>query len=366
MSQCAAGKRRIALASIIGLVLLITGCNAARLKELATEGAEEDTSSTKSYAPNFRNKDEPEVLKPSGIITGGQQVYTGSLGEIAKIVVGAEETVRFVQPVAVGGYENFLYVVDAQGPAVYRYDLDNKIIHVLGEAGSELAGEPMNIFVEPDLSFYIADPAGKRVLYFNRDGRLVRQFQDLKNLSRPVDVVVDEKTDSVLVADGTYSHIVVFNKLGTPLYAFGQRGTGPGRFRAITAMTKGPDSLYVTDRLELPVQELEMGVGISGRFRYSLGEGFLTWPTAIVVDKDQRVFVSDRSDNTIKVFDDIRLIATVGGSGAAPGRFRLITDMWLAKNGLLYVADSLNRRVQVFQVVSENEQGLDNRVINLP
>jgi len=45
------------------------------------------------------------------------------------------------------------------------------------------------------------------------------------------------------------------------------------------------------------------------------------------------------------------LLATVGGTGASPGRFKGITDVAL-ESGFLYVADSLNGRIQVFKVTS--------------
>ena len=281
---------------------------------------------------------------------------------MTNILVGSKEPIHFKQPVAVSGYANSLYVVDGEGgtegPVVFRYDLIDKTIETIGKIGINFKGDPMGIYVAPDLGFYIADPDGKKVLHFDKSGKLLQTFQDIKNLSRPVDVVVDENSGDVFIADGSYSHIVVFNKVATPVYAIGARGTGPGRFRAITALAKGPNGLYVADRIELPVQELALGGkdSVAGAFRYSLGEGDLIWPTAIALDKNNRVYVSDKSDNTIKIFDDIRLLATVGGGGAAPGRFRLITDMWMSDDGYLYVADSLNRRVQVFRVIPEREQ----------
>jgi DNA-binding beta-propeller fold protein YncE len=284
-------------------------------------------------------------------ITGGQQPIGGVAGEFARVIVGEGNTVSFINPVTVGGVRDQLYIADAGARAIYRYDLTNKAIKILGQAGGQFVGEPSGLFVEPDLSFYVADPTGKQVLYFDSEGNFVRRYSDLANLSRPVDVVVDPDRNQVYVADGTYSHIVVFSKFGQALFAVGSRGRGPGKFRTITAMARGKDSLFVADRLELPLQEIDMA---TGTFRYSFGQGQIVWPTAIAVDKEQRLFVSDRSDNTIKVFDDVRLIATIGGTGSAPGRFRLIADMWISDQGLLYVADSMNRRVQVFRVLSES------------
>jgi hypothetical protein len=160
-----------------------------------------------------------------------------------------------------------------------------------------------------------------------------------------MDVVVDEKSGDVLVADGSFSHIVVFNSVGKATRAIGRRGMGPGRFRAMTFMTSGDDGLYILDRLELPAQVIDW----QGNYHYSFGENELIFPSAIAVDRDQRAYISDRSNNTIKVYQDGRLIMNFGGGGSALGRFRLVTGMWINGN-LLYVADSLNRRVQVLRI----------------
>jgi hypothetical protein len=72
-------------------------------------------------------------------------------------------------------------------------------------------------------------------------------------------------------------------------------------------------------------------------------------PRALAVDASGRVFVSDEMEQRIKVFRGGKLLASFGGSGNAPGRFGRIESMALDGN-LLYVADSLNARVEVLLV----------------
>jgi DNA-binding beta-propeller fold protein YncE len=350
MPQCCARQRRLALvAACLLAVFDLAACSVGELKSAVTTGKKAAT--TTGLAAGYTRPGEPEVLVVDEAITGGRQAIGGVAGEFARVLVGEGNTVSFINPVTVGGVRDQLYIADAGARAIYRYDLTNKTIRTLGQAGGQFMGEPAGLFVETDLSFYVADPTGKQVLYFDPEGNFVRRYSDLANLSRPVDVVFDADRNQVYVADGTYSHIIVFSKFGQALFAVGSRGRGPGKFRTITALARGKDSLFVADRLELPLQEIDLA---TGSFRYSFGQGQIVWPTAIVLDKEQRLFVSDRSDNTIKVFDDVRLIATIGGTGSAPGRFRLIADMWMSEQGVLYVADSMNRRIQVFRVISEN------------
>lgn len=341
--------------------IVLGSCSVAQLKTSVTS-PEKSTIATRAVSPpvTYTRPGEPEVLVVMEPITGGrQELASGAMGEFARIVVGSSDTVMFLNPVAVGGVKDQMFIVDARARAIYRYNLTTKAVQTLAQAGAQFIGDPAGIAVESDLSFYVADPEGKQVLYFDVDGNFIRRFADAANLARPIDIAVDEQRGQVFVADGSYSHIVVFNKTGQAISAIGGRGQGPGKFRAITAIEKGKDSLFVADRLEYPLQEIDI---TTGAFRFSIGQGQILWPTAIVVDKHKRVFASDRSDDTIKIFDDIRLIATIGGTGYAPGRFRQVTDMWLSDQDVLYVADSLNRRVQAFRVVTDNSGPLPIRL----
>ncbi len=332
---------------VIVLLLSLSACSVAELEKFATEGealAEEDPSAPRR-GTGLSQKVGTELLSVESTIMGGKISIKGYAGEFRRLLIGGSDEVRLEQPVAVGGTGNTLYIVDASPKVVYKYDLVVNEIEPVKDIANYLVGEPSNIYVARDGSFYLVDSIGKQVLQFSAEGDFLVRYQDLANLSRPMDVLVDEESGNVLVADGSFSHIVVFDRAGNALQAIGQRGTGPGYFRAITFMTSGADGIYVLDRLELPVQVLSW----QGEYRYSFGESELVFPNAIAVDRDQRVFVTDRADNTVRAYQNGQLQMTFGGGGAAPGRFRLPSGLWVNGN-LLYVADSMNRRVQVLRI----------------
>jgi sugar lactone lactonase YvrE len=323
----------------------LAACSVAELEKFALEGDELTAAEATKHDTGFSRKVGAKLLSAESMITGGRRSYKGVSGQLSRLVIGEADEIKFQEPVAVGGVDGMLYIVDAGPKVVYKYDLVTNEIVPVEEIETHFAGSPGNIYVAKDRSFYIVDSIGQQVMHFSEHGELLTTFQDLANLSRPMDVTVNEDTGNVYVADGSFSHIVIFNRLGKAINAIGQRGTGPGRFRAITFMTSGADGLFVLDRLELPVQVIDW----EGNYRYSFGESELLFPNAIAVDKDQRAFVSDRSTNTIQVYQNGQHLMTFGGGGSAPGRFRLISGMWVNGN-LLYVADSLNQRVQVLRI----------------
>lgn len=330
---------------LLMLAVPLAACSVVELEKFALEGEELQAVKVTKRDTGFSQKVGAKLLSAESLIKGGRRSYKGFSGQLSRFMIGEADEIKLQQPVAVGGVDGVLYIVDAGPKVVYKYDLVTNEIQPVEEIATHFSGSPGNIYVAKDRSFYIVDSVGRQVLHFSEHGKLLMTFQDLANLSRPMDVTVNEKTGDVLVADGSFSHIVIFNSMGKATSAIGQRGTGPGRFRAMTFLTSSDDGLYVLDRLELPVQVIDW----QGNYRYSFGESELLFPSAIAVDKGQRAYVSDRSTNTIQVYQDGQLIMTFGGGGSAPGRFRLVTGMWIDGN-LLYVADSLNRRVQVLRI----------------
>lgn len=256
---------------------------------------------------------------------------------------------RLQRPVAVAVRDHNVYIVDAGRDLLYLYDDLSKRMSVLKDLRGAVSGEVTDIYVAADRSYYLADADGRQVLHFDRNGQLLQTFKDALNLARPVAVSVDETNGDVYIADGLFDHVLVFNSAGDPWRMIGDRGMEDGEFLNITAMTRGPDGVYVTARLGKRGQVLDQD---SGKFRYAFDDDTLVFPNGIAVDKlDDRAYVSDFFDNSIKIFKHGHLLATVGGTGASPGRFKGISDVTL-ESGFLYVADSLNGRIQVFKITS--------------
>lgn len=249
----------------------------------------------------------------------------------------AQVFMQFLSPVASVARNGILYVVELGHRQILRYDPARM---ALARFSDHVVSAPETIAVGPDLSLYVADQASGRVLHFGWDGRRLPDIGHESVLRRPTSVVVDETGGRVYVADSLYNHVAVFTNLGHAITTLRSDES-----RSIESMAGGPDGLYLVDRLSRQVVVL----GLDGVDRYAFGSDTLKEPRAIVVDRFNRVFVSDDFDNAIKVFEDQELVASVGGNGASPGKFNRITHLSLDRN-TLYVADSLNARVQFSQL----------------
>lgn len=278
-----------------------------------------------------------QLLTPGPTLAGGRiSARPNPLSALPQLP-GMKGYLPWLSPTAVAVRGNYMYVVDGGRRQIFQYDLAQQTMTPFAEFS---AGAVSGITVGPDLSLYVADINARQVLHFSVDGRLLQTFGNSMEVARPVAVSLDEASGRIWVADSLYNHVVVFNSLGRVLSALQSR-TG----RSIEAMADGPDGLYLVDRLSRQV----VVIGQDGADRYTLGSGVLKIPGVIAVDHFNRVFVSDSFDNTIKVYEHGRLVASVGGSGATPASFNRITSLWIEQN-ILYVTDSLNARIQTFRV----------------
>jgi len=275
-------------------------------------------------------------------------------GDIIKWLVVGDDQYDFQQPFALDVRDQWMYVTDVVSGLILRYHLEKQRAEIIWGAGDHVLGESMGLYIDKDFSFYVTDTDGRRALHFSASGDLIHEYRNDSNIARPIGIAVNESNGQVFIADELYSHIVVFDAQGgEPIYGMGGRGEGPGKFRIITDFLQTDDGYLVSDRVELRIQELDK----EGHYVTNFGQGIVTFPTALAKDNYGRVFVADKTDSRIKVFKDGELIDTIGKNGDGKGEFRYISDMKYAADRL-YVADSLNGRIQVFDVLPENHEAV--------
>ncbi len=277
------------------------------------------------------------VVEP--LLVPRQSLSGGRLG--GAMVPGTGRYIPFAHPVAVSARGNDIYIADGGRRRIYRFDRALQTLSVFYHP----IPSAVTLYAAFDRSVYVAEPSAGRVLQIGPRGTLLHTFSNAANLARPVAVAVDEVRGWVLIADGLYNHILVFNHLGGLTGVIVPRDSASHRLRDIRAMSLGPDGLYVVDGLERRV----VVVGLNGAYRYSFGEGRMVDPVAIAVDRYRRAFVADAFNNTIEVYAQGREVAVFGGTGLGPGHFTQITGLCLDEDKL-YVTDGGRGDVQILQV----------------
>lgn len=141
---------------------------------------------------------------------------------------------------------------------IFVVDAGNRQVHKFSPRGTPLLSfsdprlsEPAGMALDAGGAIYVADLARNSVLIFFPDGTFFRELRGGpgRPLLKPVGVSVDA-AGTIFVLEGGADRIQKFNARRRFLQAWGRTGSGPGEFRAPSAIvaTRGADAaVYVAD-----------------------------------------------------------------------------------------------------------------------
>ena len=122
--------------------------------------------------------------------------------------------------------------------------------------GKGLFGNPHGLRIDRQDHVWITDNGDHQVMEFTNQGKLMHTWgikgkagTDDKTFNRPTDIAFAANGD-FYVADGYgNSRVVKFSRAGNYLFAWGKRGTGPGEFNIPHSVAvDSHDTVYVSDR----------------------------------------------------------------------------------------------------------------------
>lgn len=170
-------------------------------------------------------------------------------------------------------------------------------------------------------------------------------------------------TDAAAVAIDSKDQVYVFNRGDHPMIVFDKAGNvlsswGEDVFVRAHGVTLGPDeTLYCTDDGDHTVRQCTldgkvlMTIGTPGvATPYQSGDPFHR-PTDVAIDPNTgELYISDGYGNSSvhKYSPDGKLLFSWGKAGTDPGEFNIVHNIATDKDGWVYVADRENHRVQIF------------------
>ena len=169
---------------------------------------------------------------------------------------------------------------------------------------------------------------------------------------REVAAVGVDRQDRVYAFSRGDHPVIVFDRDGNFL-----RSWGEGLFKRAHGVTMGPDdTIYLTDDGDHTVRKCTLDgkilltLGIPGKpAPYQGGEPFNRC-THIALSPKNDIYVSDGYGNSRvhKYSPDGKLLFSWGEPGSDPGQFNIVHNICADQDGYIYVADRENHRVQVF------------------
>jgi sugar lactone lactonase YvrE len=266
---------------------------------------------------------------------------------------------RFGMPfgIAADGYGRVI-VADPAMASVVVMDPQRHTFVAIGEVSKQVVFRtPFSIAVDEANNIYVGDTGLGRVLVFGPDLGYRTTIGAKGELESPTGLAVDDARHRLYVVDSRRHSVRVFDLAsGRLLDTFGGRGNGPRQFNYPTSVAVGPDGrVYVTDTMNYRVQVFDPELRFVRTFgTLGIKPGQFRRPKGIAVDGDDIVYVVDADFNNFQMFTaEGQPLMFVGEFGNRPGQMVLPAGVAIDRaRRRIYVAEQINKRVQVFERVT--------------
>lgn len=219
---------------------------------------------------------------------------------------------------------------------------------------THILGKPYGIGVDSQGRIYVADSFVSAVFVFDvekKETKLIRNGIEAK-FGTIIGLTVDS-ADRIFVVDALLHRVAVFDKTWKLETYFGDEELEhPGG----SAIDEENRFLYVADtgRQRIAVFDAD-----TFKFLRAIGgppknvgddePGTLSKPSNVAVDAEGLVYVSDTMNNRIQIFDaDGKFISMFGKAGDGPGSFARPKGIAIDSDQHIWVADAYQNRVQIF------------------
>ena len=203
-------------------------------------------------------------------------------------------------------------------------------------------------------NIYAADQGVDAIFIFNaetKDVQLIRNGKEAR--FGLINALAVDDNDRLFVSDDKFHKVMYFNAKHELEGAFG--GEVLARPGGIAIDTENR-FLYVVDTendvvavFDADSFKLLRKIGTPGKKHQLTEPGTFSLPTNVAVDKDGNVYVSDTLNNRVEIFDaDGHFISMFGKAGDGPGYFARPKGIAVDGDGHIWVVDAYQDRVQVF------------------
>ena len=257
-----------------------------------------------------------------------------------------------------------IYAGDQGVGAIFIFDLENKDqVELIGNGKQANFGEIVGLAMDDNDRLFVTDAKLRHVLVFSAKHEQEAMFGG-DVLVRPGGIAIDTENRFVYVVDAGNDVVQVFDAdtykllrhIGKPSKKHDQ--TDPGTFSLPTAVALDEDgNVYVTDTFNDRVEIFDADGNFISMFGKN-GDSPADFgrPKSIAIDRDGHIWVVDSFQNRVKVFNKQgRLLIYFGEQGYFPGQFMGPWGISIDKQNRVIVSETFPGRVQVFRYITDAE-----------
>jgi DNA-binding beta-propeller fold protein YncE len=236
-----------------------------------------------------------------------------------------------------------------RGPhSIMEFDKEGTLVRTWGDG---VFVRPHALKIDPEGNLWAADDLGHMVVKMDEKGR-VRMVLGRKNTKGETDDLFNRPTDlafgsngDVYISDGYgNSRVVQYTRDGKFVRTWGKKGSGPGEFNLPHGIAVDKQGrVYVGDRDNRRMQVFDKDGKFLSEWKH-VGS-----PWGVVITPDDNLLLCDGYNNRIlKTNLSGEVLGVLSGPGKLPGLLDYSHHLALGPSGNIYVAEIKNWRVQKF------------------
>ncbi len=348
------------------------------------------------------------LKKPSGIAIYGDNIYVCDKSRDKVLIFSRNGTYRdsfgeggsgakqFSYPEGITVNQGVIYVADYGNDRIQAFSINGVHLQTIGTdgEGDMRLKSPTDVAVDYKGNIYAIDNDSRSVKIYRQNGTYAGK---ISGPTKPFSLAMAD--DGLFVTDIENYNITKYGFKGEKIFSFGTLGAGRVQFKEILGISADSfGKIYAVDGEKNSVQVIATDKAAIGELPFSVAPPTsvrwtkdlrqtarkICWdkgnnrlyaidpdskavviiregqvekqlkfkdrnPVAVAVDPQGMPWILDREEQQLLKLDpDGNIILKVGEAGSREGYFSKPNDIFISKEGLIYVADTNNDRVQVF------------------
>ncbi|MHB1457823.1 MAG: NHL repeat-containing protein [Armatimonadota bacterium] len=162
----------------------------------------------------------------------------------------------------------------------------------------------------------------------------------------PMSLALDQQSSLIYVADMKADKVDAFSFQGIPKFQYGVKN---GLKAPLGIVVDRRRNVYVSENAGGPIKIIDIKGAVTTLDIPVEKDDALPMPGRMTIDQDGNLYVVERANSRIYVFDkDLKFKLKFGGVGNERGMFKMLTDIAVDRQGRIYALDAQGIPVQVF------------------
>jgi sugar lactone lactonase YvrE len=243
-------------------------------------------------------------------------------------------------------------VADPPAHAVHVLDFKGKTSFRIQGGKDRRLQTPAGVAADGLGNIYVSDSERGMILVYDHLGRFRHYLGKIKGeayFERPEGIAVDGPSSRIYVADTARNAVFVLDLRGAVMGSFGDAQRG--EFNKPTSVVFAGGQLFVLDSYGSRVQVLDVQGNLLRQVKTPNDNHSPPDHAGLAIDSAGNLYLSDEVEGKVRVYSQGgKLVGAFGRPGSKTGEFSRPLGIWADARDRIYVADSNNRRVQVFQL----------------